>query len=64
LSAIVIDEPIFRNYIVEMEEGADHKATKNSLNFCQTLQLTLNLHPKNTNKPEVLPGLPIRSMQE
>ncbi len=46
------------------KKGADHKATKNSLTFCQTLQLTLSLHPKNTNKPEVPPGLPIWSMQE
>jgi hypothetical protein len=65
LRAIVIDEPKFRNYIVEMEEGGRYRHNQKFLKLLLNPNPVTDIEPpkvipRNSSEPEVEPGLPRR----
>jgi hypothetical protein len=69
LQANVINEPNFRNYIMETEEGGWYCRNQKFLKLLPNLNPVTDIEPskdipRNTNNPEVKPGLPRQSVQE
>jgi len=69
LRAIVIDEPKFRNYIVETEEGGRYRRNQKFLKLLPNPNPVTDVEPpkavpRSTIEPEVEPGLPRRSARE
>jgi hypothetical protein len=69
LRVIVIDEPKFRNYIVETEEGGRYHRNQKFLKYLPNPNHATdikppNVIPRNTNEPKVKPGVPRRSTRE
>ena len=69
LRAIVIDEPKFRNYIVETEEGGRYRRNQKFLKLLPNPNPVTDVEPpkaipRSTIEPEVGLGLPRRSARE
>jgi hypothetical protein len=66
---LVIDEPKFRNYIVETEEGGRYRRNHKFLKLLPNPNPVTDIEPpkavpRNTIEPEVESGLPRRSARE